>query len=153
MTYGIIARIPQKSGSENYQYQKIHIQRHFRQGSNRPRHEQQRISGQERCHHKPRLAEYYQKKYRISPQMVGLDNVYQMLVNMQDEVNYKFHGTFSLWISPFSHWHRTRIRHSGLFSDNIELSFHRRGCLHGTRNAILPRHHRHLHRESGSGRD
>ena len=77
-------------------------QAHEARTAQRTHHEQQRIARQKRHHHQPGLDEHDDEQQRIDPGTIGLHEVGQMHVDVQDEVHQcgsDFHGR-GLWAAP-----------------------------------------------------
>lgn len=89
VAYHVVARIAEHRRREHYQHQVTYLERHVGLRRYGAGHEQERISGQERGDHKSCLAENYQEKNSVSPQMVVLHKLDHVLVDVQNEINDK----------------------------------------------------------------
>ena len=78
----IVAGVAQHRRSEQRQRQKVNIQGHAWQGGYRSGDEKHGIAGKERRDHQSGLAENNQEQNRISPRVIFLDDLDQMLVDM-----------------------------------------------------------------------
>ena len=77
------------------QEQELDAQRRGGQGGEGARGEEQRVAGEERRHHQPRLAEDDEGEDRVGPHAVLLDELPEVLVEVQEEVDGlcdEFHG-------------------------------------------------------------
>ena len=89
MAYHVVARVAQHRRHEDHEHEPAYLEGHARQRRDGPCHEEQRVAGQEGCHHEPRLAEDDDKQYGIRPLVIVLHELHHVLVDVQDKVNNK----------------------------------------------------------------
>ena len=81
----VIDGIAQHRGNDQQQHQQVDV--HAARRSHGAGDEQQRVTGQERCHHQPGFAEYDQEQDQVDPGAVAGHQRLEMLIQMQDNIH------------------------------------------------------------------